>query len=495
MFVGTCSDAGKSVINAAFCRIFKQDGYSPAPFKAQNMSLNSYSTIDGGEMGRAQVVQAEACCIEPHTDMNPVLLKPTSDKGSQVVLNGRPIGNMSAKDYFGMKLQKEELFKEAVAAFSRLESKYNPIVLEGAGSISEINLRDRDITNMRMAIKAGADTYLVADIDRGGVFGSVYGTIALLTEEERKRIKGVIINKFRGDISLFDEGRKIIEDLTGVPVVGVVPYFSNIKIEEEDSVVLERKMRTYSSGKINVAIILLKRMSNFTDFDVLEMDPRFNPYYTNNPEDIEKADIILLPGSKNTLADLQHLRANGVADVIVKCFKNGKKVIGICGGYQMMGARLEDPEALEGNIPVIPGLGLLPQCTVIEPEKITKQSNFSFLNGKNPKTKSCKGYEIHMGRTTIIGDAPQKPVALLEDGRTDGYYLGPNCWGSYMHGILDNTDVLNHLAEGFDKNPVNDNFDYATFKNEQYDKLADWVRQHVDMDYIYKSLKSDSSDL
>lgn len=495
MFVGTCSDAGKSVINAAFCRIFKQDGYSPAPFKAQNMSLNSYSTIDGGEMGRAQVVQAEACCIEPHTDMNPVLLKPTSDKGSQVVLNGRPIGNMSAKDYFGMKLQKEELFKEAVAAFSRLESKYNPIVLEGAGSISEINLRDRDITNMRMAIKAGADTYLVADIDRGGVFGSVYGTIALLTEEERKRIKGVIINKFRGDISLFEEGRKIIEDLTGVPVVGVVPYFSNIKIEEEDSVVLERKMRTYSSGKINVAIILLKRMSNFTDFDVLEMDPRFNPYYTNNPEDIEKADIILLPGSKNTLADLQHLRANGVADVIVKCFKNGKKVIGICGGYQMMGARLEDPEALEGNIPVIPGLGLLPQCTVIEQEKITKQSNFSFLNGKNPETKSCKGYEIHMGRTTILGDAPQKPVALLEDGRTDGYYLGPNCWGSYMHGILDNTDVLNHLAEGFDKNPVNDNFDYATFKNEQYDKLADWVRQHVDMDYIYKSLKSDSSDL
>lgn len=490
MFVGTCSDAGKSVINAAFCRIFKQDGYSPAPFKAQNMSLNSFSTIDGGEMGRAQVVQAEACCIEPHTDMNPVLLKPTSDKGSQVVLNGRPIGNMSAKDYFGMKLQKEELFKEAVAAFSRLESKYNPIVMEGAGSISEINLRDRDITNMRMSIKAGADTYLVADIDRGGVFGSVYGTIALLTEEERKRIKGIIINKFRGDISLFDEGRKIIEDLTGIPVVGVIPYFNNIKIEEEDSVVLERKIRSYESGKINVAIILLKRMSNFTDFDVLEMDPRFNPYYTNNPEDIEKADIILLPGSKNTLADLQHLRANGVADIIVKCFKKGKKVIGICGGYQMMGARLEDPNALEGNIPVIPGLGLLPQCTVIEPEKITKQSSFSFLNGKNPNMNTCKGYEIHMGRTTVIGDAPQKPVALLEDGRTDGYYLGPNCWGSYMHGILDNTDVLNHLAEGFSKNAMEDNFDYAAFKNEQYDKLADWVRQHVDIEYIYSNLKS-----
>ena len=310
MFVGTCSDAGKSVINAAFCRIFKQDGYSPAPFKAQNMSLNSFSTPEGGEMGRAQVVQAEACGIAPHTDMNPVLLKPTSDKGSQVILNGRPIGNMSAHDYFGMKLQKEDLFKEAQAAFDRLKSQYNPIVLEGAGSISEINLRDRDITNMRMAIYAQADTYLVADIDRGGVFGSVYGTIALLKPEERKLVKGIIINKFRGDISLFEEGRKIIEELTGIPVVGIIPYFRNIKIEEEDSVALEMKTNTYQDGKINVAIILLKRMSNFTDFDVLEMDSRFNAYYTNNVEEIEKADIILLPGTKNTLADLQSIRAN-----------------------------------------------------------------------------------------------------------------------------------------------------------------------------------------
>ena len=246
MFVGTCSDAGKSVINAAFCRIFKQDGYSPAPFKAQNMSLNSFSTPEGGEMGRAQVVQAEACGIAPHTDMNPVLLKPTSDKGSQVILNGRPIGNMSAHDYFGMKLQKEDLFKEAQAAFDRLKSQYNPIVLEGAGSISEINLRDRDITNMRMAIYAQADTYLVADIDRGGVFGSVYGTIALLKPEERKLVKGIIINKFRGDISLFEEGRKIIEELTGIPVVGIIPYFRNIKIEEEDSVARRNRKSRYN---------------------------------------------------------------------------------------------------------------------------------------------------------------------------------------------------------------------------------------------------------
>ena len=359
MFVGTCSDAGKSVINAAFCRIFKQDGYQPAPFKAQNMSLNSYSTPEGGEMGRAQVVQAEACGISPHTDMNPILLKPTNDKSSQVVLNGKPVGNMSAKDYFGIQNQKEELFKEAIEAFNRLEARYNPIVLEGAGSISELNLRDRDITNMRMAMKAGASTYLIADIDRGGVFGSVYGTIALLRPEERALMKGVIINKFRGDASLFEEGRSLLKELTGIPVVGVIPWFRDIKIEEEDSVALVMKNNTYKDGKINVAIILLKRMSNFTDFDVLEMDPRFNPYYTNNIDEIEKADIILLPGSKNTLSDLQSLRANGIAMAIIRAHKAGKKVIGICGGYQMMGVRLEDPESIEGNIPAIPGLGLL----------------------------------------------------------------------------------------------------------------------------------------
>ena len=327
MFVGPCSDAGKSIINTAFCRIFKQDGYSPAPFKAQNMSLNSFSTPEGGEMGRAQVVQAEACGISPHTDMNPVLLKPTTDKGSQIILNGKPVGNMSAKDYFGVHAQKEQLFKEAQKAFERLRERYNPVVLEGAGSISEVNLRDRDITNMRMALYAGADTYLVADIDRGGVFASVYGSIALLRPEERALIKGVIINKFRGDVSLFEEGKKIIEELTGVPVVGVIPYFKDIKIEEEDSVALEMKNKTYQQGKINVAIVLLKRISNFTDFNVLETDGRFNPYYTNNPEEIEMADIVILPGSKSTLADLQTIRANGVAEAIVRAYKSGKKVI------------------------------------------------------------------------------------------------------------------------------------------------------------------------
>jgi adenosylcobyric acid synthase len=488
MFVGTCSDAGKSVMAAAFCRIFKQDGYRPAPFKAQNMSLNSYSTPEGGEMGRAQVVQAEAAGVAPHTDMNPVLLKPVGNITSQVVLHGKPVGNMSAREYFGKENTKEELFREAVEAFKRLERTYNPIVLEGAGSISELNLRDRDITNMRMALAAGADVYLVADIDRGGVFGSVYGTIALLPPEERALVKGIIINKFRGDISLFEEGKTLLEELTGIPVAGIIPYFRDIKIEEEDSVALEMKTNTWKAGKINVAIVLLKRMSNFTDFDVLDMDARFNPYYTYRMDEIEKADIILLPGTKNTLSDLQALRADGMGEAIVKAYKEGKKVIGICGGYQMMGLRIEDPDGIEGNIPSLPGLGLLPVTTVIEQEKVTKQSCFFFLPGESKAV--CKGYEIHMGRTTLQDEANERPALQLEDGRTDGYYLGNTCWGSYMHGLLDNPVVLDSLAEGFDCHTGEDGipFDYAAFKEEQYDKLAAHVRKHINMEQVYQLL-------
>ncbi len=305
-------------------------------------------------------------------------------------------------------------------------------------------------------------------------------------------MKGIIINKFRGDVSLFDDGRKIIEELTGIPVVGVIPWFRDIKIEEEDSVALDMKHNTYRDGKINVAIILLKRMSNFTDFDVLDMDPRFNAYYTNNIDEIEKADIILLPGSKNTLSDLQSLRANGIANTIIRAHKAGKKVIGICGGYQMMGARLEDPDGIEGSLPAVPGLGLLPQCTIIEQEKVTRQSTFAFLPGKKREpeedTFCCHGYEIHMGQTTLLDDTPESPVALLSDGRTDGYYLDNKCWGSYMHGILDNPAVLDNLAEGFDNTVESTPFDYAAFKEEQYDKLATLVREHVDIEYIYRQL-------
>lgn len=491
MIVGTCSDAGKSVINAALCRIFKQDGCHPAPFKAQNMSLNSYPTAEGGEMGRAQVVQAEACGLQPHTDMNPVLLKPTHDKGSQVILHGRPIGNMSAKDYFGDNKDKERLFEEVKKAFDRLSMRYNPIILEGAGSISELNLRDRDITNMRMALHADAATFLVADIDRGGVFGSVYGTIALLKPEERKLIKGIIINKFRGDASLFEEGRKMIEELTNVPVVGVIPWFRDIRIEEEDSVVLDMKKNGFKENIINVAIVLLKRMSNFTDFDVLDMDPRFNPYYTHHTSDLEKADIIILPGTKNTISDLQFLKQSGMADAVVKAYKNGKKVIGICGGYQMMGMRLQDPDGIESNISDMNGLGLLPLTTVIGKDKVTRQSEFTFLPAGNEVF--CRGYEIHMGHTSVVDDTEWRHVARLKNGNTDGFCLNERCWGTYMHGILDNPVVLDYLAEGIREDTVNNTFDYAAFKEEQYNKLAGLVRENIDMPYIYKVLSETSS--
>lgn len=499
MFVGTCSDAGKSILNTAFCRIFLQDGYAPAPFKAQNMSLNSYSTPEGGELGRAQAVQAEACGIAPHTDMNPVLLKPSSDQTSQVVLNGQPVGNMSAREYF-REGNKMKLFDEAVKAFRRLETRYNPIVLEGAGSISELNLKDRDITNMRMALEVGAATYLVADIDRGGVFASVYGSVMLLTPEERRLLKGIIINKFRGDISLFDEGKRIIEELTGIPVVGVIPYYNDIHIEEEDSVALETKNIMAEEDKLNVAVIRLRHMSNYTDFKVMEQDERFHIYYTQDVAEIAKAHIIILPGTKTTIADLQEIRANGVADAIIDACKQGKKIVGICGGYQMMGVRVDDPEHIEGPIDTMPGLGILPVVSVIETQKVVCQSTFTFLRDSN----ECKGYQIHMGRTSSVPLSEFKPifgppafpvpsgmtpVVHLTDGMTDGCMWGDFCWGTYMHGILDNACVRDYLTMGFE-NYVTDHsqFDYINFKEQQYNLLAERVREAVDLLYIYTTL-------
>lgn len=484
MFVGTGSDVGKSIINTGFCRILKQDGYTPAPYKAQNMSLNSYATPEGFEIGRAQAVQAEACGLNCHTDMNPILLKPTNDKSSQVVLNGKPVGTQSAIEYF-MGNNKMELFKEAKSAFHRLNKKYNPIVLEGAGSISELNLKDKDITNMRMAVETNAATYLIADIDKGGVFASVYGSIALLDEKERKQIKGILINKFRGDINLFEDGKKIIEDLTGKPVVGVLPYFRDIHIEEEDSVGLEKKSTKSRENKINCAVIILPRMANFTDFDVLEHDPRIHLFYTNNPLEIEAADIIIIPGSKNTISDLQELKQNGVALSIIKAHKNDKKLIGICGGYQMMGEKITDPLGIEGDIKEVSGLGILPVETSITSDKLTEQCSFSFKNNK----KQCSGYEIHMGATKAI--AKDNPLNILKNGKTDGYLLNQNCWGSYIHGILDNPAVIDDLLSGFNSDST-ENFNYQEFKEKQYNKLADVIRENVDMDQIYSHLKEEN---
>ena len=477
MFVGTGSDVGKSIVAAAFCRIFRQDGYRPAPFKAQNMALNSYVTPDGLEIGRAQAVQAEAAGIPCHTDMNPILLKPNSDHTSQVVLHGKPIGNKSAYDYWKRNSQfsisNSQLRKEVCDAFDRLASLYNPIVLEGAGSISEINLRDTDLVNIPMGRHAKADIILVGDIDRGGVFASVYGSIMLQTPEDRKLIKGIIINKFRGDMRLFEEGKRMMEELCGIPVLGIIPYYKDIYIDEEDSVSLAGKNAQLStlSSQLNIAVVLLRHISNFTDFDVLERDPRVNLFYTNNPKDIIQADIIILPGTKSTLDDLLELRRNGCAQAILQAHRDGRTVIGICGGYQMLGQTIEDPESIEGSIATLPGLGLLPIHTTMGKEKTTKQVTFMF------EGQECKGYEIHQG----ISDTDE---AIMQTG---------HCIGTYIHGFLDNQPVIEHLLseKGKVKSKEFAAADPASFKEEQYNKLADHVRQHVDMERIYQILTSD----
>lgn len=483
MLAGTGSDVGKSIIAAAFCRIFLQDGYHPAPFKAQNMALNSYATPEGLEIGRAQAVQAEAAGVPCHTDMNPLLLKPSSDHTSQVVLNGRPIGNRNAYEYFRRE-GREELRKEVHAAFDRLAARYNPVVMEGAGSISEINLRDSDLVNLPMAMHAGADVILVADIDRGGVFASVYGSLMLLRPEERKHIKGILINKFRGDIRLFESGVKMLEYLCGVPVVGVVPYYKDIYIEEEDSVMLQTKNIRAGQGKVNVAVVLLRHLSNFTDFNVLERDPRVHLFYTNNTDELMKADIILLPGSKSTLSDLYELRRNGVAQAIVRAHREGATVMGICGGYQLMGREVCDPDHVEGEIERLPGLGLLPVSTRMQGEKVTRQVRFRFLED----SAVCEGYEIHMGTTTPLADVPVSPLNHLADGREDGYFVDRTCMGTYVHGILDNPSVIDYLLEPFADKLKETAFDYKAFKEEQYDKLAAHVRKHVDLPLIYQIL-------
>ncbi|EGJ71416.1 Cobyric acid synthase [Bacteroides coprosuis DSM 18011] len=486
MLAGTGSDVGKSIIATAFCRIFLQDGYQPAPFKAQNMALNSFITADGLEIGRAQAVQAEAARVDCQTDMNPLLLKPSGDKTSQVVLNGKAIGNQSAYAYF-RKEGRDELRQAVHQAFDRLEGKYNPIVMEGAGSIAEVNLREIDLVNMSMAMYAGADVILIADIDRGGVFASVYGTVMLMNEEERKHIKGIIINKFRGDARLFESGIKIIEDLCKVPVLGVVPQYTDIHIEEEDSVVLQTKSMNAERGKINVVVILLKHLSNYTDFNVLERDPRVHLFYSNNTEEVEKADIILIPGSKNTISDLYEMRKNGLAQSIINARKNGATVVGICGGYQMMGQEVCDPFHVESEIERFPGLGLLPTTTIMGKEKVTRQTEFTFLDQPQP----CKGYEIHMGSTRPIEGTKSKPVNHTEEGQTDGYYVDNKCFGTYIHGILDNSNVIEHILAPYTDKLNEEPLDLAQFKEEQYDKLADHVRQHVNMDLLYKILKQE----
>ena len=487
MFAGTGSDVGKSVLATAFCRILLQDGYHPAPFKAQNMALNSFATPEGLEIGRAQAVQAQAAGLEPHTDMNPLLLKPQSDHTSQVVLGGKPVGNRDAYDYF-RKEGREQLRSAVCAAYDRLSARYNPIVLEGAGSLAEINLRDSDLVNLPMARYAGADVILVGDIDRGGVFASVYGSVMLLPPEDRALIKGIIINKFRGDLRLFDNGRRMLEDLCGIPVLGVVPCYSGIHIEEEDSVALAAKSSAAERGRINIAVVLLRHISNFTDFDTLERDARVHLFYSGDPGEIAKADIIILPGSKSTIDDLYHLRKSGLAQAILRAHRSGATILGICGGYQMLGRSIRDPHHSEGEIEAMPGLGLLPVETELLPEKVTRQVSFRMAGDASGAL--LKGYEIHMGKTTAAQGEHPSALNILQDGTQDGCIAGRTCMGTYIHGILDNEAfVARLLAPHADKIKADAPAeDYNAFRERQFDLLADHFRKYVDVELLYKIL-------
>ncbi|MBR7174428.1 MAG: cobyric acid synthase, partial [Clostridia bacterium] len=416
MIQGTASSVGKSVLCSAFLRIMKQDGWKVAPFKAQNMSLNSFVTRNGLEMGRAQVTQAQAAGIEPEACMNPVLLKPTSDRRSQVIVEGKAIGNMTAMEYHGYKPALRKRIKEI---YDSLESKVDCVVIEGAGSPAEINLREGDIVNMSMAQAADAPVILVGDIDLGGVFASLLGTVMLLTEEERNRVKGIIINKFRGDVKILVPGLRMLEDRIHIPVLGVVPWM-NVELEEEDSVTA-RFRQQLGTGDIDVAVVKLRHISNFTDFQSLALQPGCRFRYAENAEDLKQADLIVIPGTKNTIEDLIDLRNRGLDQAVIQHARNGKMVIGICGGYQMLGNRLQDPEHTESGIPETAGLGLLDMEVVFEKEKRTSQTS-GVINASRGWLKPyagmrMDGYEIHAGRTL---PGPEAVPWLRIGDRQDG---------------------------------------------------------------------------
>lgn len=490
MIQGTMSNVGKSLLTAGLCRIFKQDGYKVAPFKSQNMALNSFITEEGLEMGRAQVMQAEAAGIKPSVLMNPVLLKPTNDMGSQVIVNGEVLGNMSAADYFEYK---KALIPDVMEAYRKLDEEYDIIVIEGAGSPAEINLKSEDdFVNMGMAKLADAPVLLVGDIDKGGVFAQLIGTVNLLDEEERDRVKGLIINKFRGDVSILQPGIKMIEDRANVPVVGVTPYI-HVEVDDEDSL-SSRLVDKKEKGLIDLAVIRLPRVSNFTDFNPFEMIEGVSLRYVKSPQELGVPDLILLPGTKNTMEDLLWMRQNGLEASILKLVKNGTPVFGICGGYQMLGRSLQDPEGVEAGGEMA-GMGLLPTDTVFTTKKTRTRvkGKFGHVEGifAGLSGVELEGYEIHMGETKrAVGG---KSLTYLETTDTiDGAYES-QIYGSYVHGIFDKDQVVKEMIQALGRKKGIDmsnlaEFDLEAFKETQYDILATEMRKHLDMDKIYEIL-------
>ncbi len=478
MIQGTMSNAGKSLLAAGLCRIFKQDGYRVAPFKSQNMALNSFITKDGAEMGRAQVVQAEAAGIQPDVRMNPILLKPTTDVGSQVIVNGQVQGNMRAMEYYR---RKREFIPAVMEAYNSLARDYDIIVIEGAGSPAEINLKATDIVNMGLAELVDAPVLLVGDIDRGGVFAQLYGTIALLEPQEQRRIKGTIVNKFRGDRAILQPGIDILEKICGVPVAGVIPY-THVDIDDEDS--LSTRLHTGDGRKdIDIAVVKLPRISNFTDVSPLERFESVSVRYIERPDQLHQPDMILIPGTKSTIADLLWLRQSGLEAAICQQAARGCIVFGICGGYQMLGTSIQDPLGVEAaGVTEVKGMGLLPMDTVFQGEKVQQQTSgvFGEIPGPLHSLSGIRytGYEIHMGRSQ------QQLAPLVSRG---------NVYGSYIHGIFDGPGIsqaiIGDLAarKGIDPGTLTV-FDPERYKQEQYDKLADAVRGGLDMDFVYRVL-------
>lgn len=492
MIQGTSSNVGKSVLAAAFCRIFYQEGYHVAPFKAQNMSLNSFITRSGGEMGRAQVVQAQAAGLEPDVRMNPILLKPTCHKGSQVIVLGKAQGNFSALDYH------EDYQKRAwpivEKALQELLEEYEIVIIEGAGSPAEVNLKQNDIVNMRVAKEVQAPVLLVADIDRGGALASVVGTLELLEPEERQLVRGIVMNKFRGDLKLLQPALDFLEEKTGIPVVGVVPYFDQFKIPEEDSVVLEEEKAKYRKTKgpehtLDIVVINLPYMSNFTDFDPLEDEADVNLRYVRNIEDLGQPDCLIIPGSKNTIADLRFLWDSGLAQRIISLWQEEVPIIGICGGYQMLGRMVSDPYHTESDTEYyLVGLGILPLETEFAVEKHTVQCQGRVI-GKGLFLEQCQGieingYEIHMGRSSAEGE-PLFQIEAQGETYTDGLRAG-SALGTYIHGIFDNDPLRTALLEYLwqrrgEKRPVKNTISQAALREQSFNELADWVRRSVDM--------------
>ena len=487
MVQGTMSNSGKSFVTAGLCRVFKQDGYKVAPFKSQNMALNSFITLEGLEIGRAQAMQAEAAMVEPTHWMNPILLKPTSNMGSQVIVNGEVYDNLSAQEYYRMK---DSLAPEVKKAFDHLAAENDIIVIEGAGSPAEINLAENDIVNMGMARMADAPVILVADIDRGGVFASAYGTIKLLPPDEQDRFCGIVINKFRGDVEILKPGLKMLEDLTGKPVLGVLPL-EKIDIDDEDSLSDRLNQKTITEG-IDVAVIRLPHISNFTDFSVFELIDGVSLRYVTDKKELGDPDLIILPGTKNTMSDMEWLIESGLEGAIIRAART-TRVIGICGGFQLLGRELHDPDGVEHGGDMR-GLGLLDISTVFQGDKTRTRITGTIRPERNIyglRDLDLEGYEIHMGETVNLGEA--EPMIDLADGRTDAYMnRNGRIWGSYLHGIFDNEEMVFGLVKDIMKekgiDPSENHLSIAEYKEIQYNKLADLIRNNLDMDRIYRIL-------